>query len=385
MSTPGGPPQDAPHAPAATPSSQLHFPSSSPAARARRSSPLLFPTSSPGRSVPSASAPRHTPAPPSDIEMGDTTPRPRMPASQASSLAPPRPDEPLFLPSSTPRRPFAHRGELAGTAAASSPLGRGSLAPPARRPAPPASQGSDLVFPPSTAGGTDPVPGTATPGRTQERRRQREVTMYSDVPSLSYGGSDVEEDAPDGQRKVIWGTSVNIDETLRLFRQFLRFFSLKYRWAHARKTGQTSTQQPEADGEQFVYQGYLRTMRRTDQVNLNLRISDLAAYGPSRRLASLLHKYPQEVIPIMDQALKDEMLELAETDAQNPTAEDDPSADLDKIEASLYKVRPFGLQSINMRSLNPNGTFRPRCLFTACILTTDDAWQTLTSWSRYRA
>ena len=96
-------------------------------------------------------------------------------------------------------------------------------------------------------------------------------------------------------------------------------------------------------------------MRLTNQTNLNLRISDLAAYPPSKKLALQLVRYPQEMVPIMDQVIKDTMLELAEDDVH---ASDVDAVQLREqiaiIESSLYKVRPYGGPSTNMRDLNPS-------------------------------
>jgi len=41
-------------------------------------------------------------------------------------------------------------------------------------------------------------------------------------------------------------------------------------------------------------------------------MANLLAYPPSKKLYIQLTKYPQEVVPAMDQVLKDLMLELAD-------------------------------------------------------------------------
>ncbi|KDN43338.1 MCM-domain-containing protein [Tilletiaria anomala UBC 951] len=156
------------------------------------------------------------------------------------------------------------------------------------------------------------------------------------------------------------------------FRSFLRSFRLKYRWVHERKnnaagkdgasaaaatSGLQGLDHSAQAGEKLLYEEYLRVMRQTDQVNLNLRVDDLAAFAPSKKLAALLHKYPQEVIPIMDQVLKDEMIGLAEEDNRNHVhgmEGEAGKAEIEVIEGNLYKVRPFGLDNTNMRDLNPS-------------------------------
>lgn len=151
--------------------------------------------------------------------------------------------------------------------------------------------------------------------------------------------------------KVIWGTNVSIGDTMQLFRSFLRGFRVKYRWAHARSLG-LSTARTGGNGETLIYEEYLRQMRATNQTNLNLRVSDLEAFPPARRLATQLQRYPQEMVPIMDQVLKDEMLEMVYDDVHNGRGA--AAEDVEMVESLLYKVRPCGLHPVNMRGLNPS-------------------------------
>ena len=78
------------------------------------------------------------------------------------------------------------------------------------------------------------------------------------------------------------------------------------------------------------------------------------AYPPSKRLHSQLLKYPQEVIPAMDQVLKDMMLDIADMDHQ-ATLEGMQGAEggeeISDIMRKVYKVRPFGLPAVNMRHI----------------------------------
>jgi DNA replication licensing factor MCM4 len=92
-------------------------------------------------------------------------------------------------------------------------------------------------------------------------------------------------------------------------------------------------------------------MLETDQTCLNVRITDLAAFGPSKKFAYWLKKYPTEVVPIMDHTLKEVLLEMAGNMAPRGTAGDDF---IRPVANAIYQVRPFGLDSINMRNLNPN-------------------------------
>jgi len=102
-------------------------------------------------------------------------------------------------------------------------------------------------------------------------------------------------------------------------------------------------------------------MRQTGETNLNLDAVNLLAYPPAKKLHNQLLKYPQEVIPAMDQVLKDSMLDIGEQDQQAGTegmvgrVGDEEIAE---ILGRIYKVRPFGSPSINMRNVNPSGKLK---------------------------
>lgn len=107
-----------------------------------------------------------------------------------------------------------------------------------------------------------------------------------------------------------------------------------------------------------LYENYMRRMRTTGETNLNLDIVNLLAYWPSKKLYGQLTKYPQEVIPAMDQVLKDMMLELAEEDqmaGMEGMEGQEGELEIAEIMGKVYKVRPLGLPSSNMRELNPSG------------------------------
>lgn len=177
--------------------------------------------------------------------------------------------------------------------------------------------------------------------------------------SLSQNADGTDNMGPaDAEQKVIWGTAVSVGETMSMFRSFLRTFRLKYRWAYQKQHNPQIPPKPRsgADAEFLLYEAYLRRMRQTDQTSLNLRSADLAAFPPTRKLAHFLVKYPNEVIPIMDQVLKEEMLEMAYDDAKDGKEGmegDVGQQEIEIMEGRMYKVRAFGLDSINMRNLNP--------------------------------
>ncbi|KAL4067424.1 MCM2/3/5 family-domain-containing protein [Scleroderma yunnanense] len=185
----------------------------------------------------------------------------------------------------------------------------------------------------------------------------------SSAPAFSAPAAPSDE--PD-QVRAIWGTTVNIAETMKLFREFLRGFKPKYR-AHYDREQNLHTRKfavPE-EGEVVLYETYLRIMRQTGQTNLNLDMINLFAYPPCKKLFTQLQKYPEEVIPAMDQVLKDLMLELAEED-QNAGMEgmqgEQGDEEIADIMGKVYRVRPFGLKPINMRDLNPTDTDKLVCI-----------------------
>lgn len=149
---------------------------------------------------------------------------------------------------------------------------------------------------------------------------------------------------------------------MKIFRDFFKGFKPKYRAQHDRQQGQrTQAFSSPEEAEVLLYESYFRRMRQTGETNLNLDIVNLIAYPPSKKLHAQLVKYPQEVIPAMDQVLKDLILEVADMDQQNGLegmqgAEGD--AEISDIMGRIFKVRPFGLPSINIRTLNPTGKFQ---------------------------
>ena len=162
-----------------------------------------------------------------------------------------------------------------------------------------------------------------------------------------------------GEIKAIWGTNVNIQDTMRTFREFLRGFKVKYRIAYDRDRGaRTRVLSSPEEGEVLLYEAYLRRMRQTGEHALNLDMHNLAAYPPSKKLQVLLTKYPQEVIPLMDQVLKDLMLEIAEEDQQAGMEDmrgQQGEEEIAVIMGKVYNIRPFGVPAVNMRELNPSG------------------------------
>ncbi|ODQ66077.1 MCM-domain-containing protein [Nadsonia fulvescens var. elongata DSM 6958] len=159
------------------------------------------------------------------------------------------------------------------------------------------------------------------------------------IPSLSARG-DTSELNNDEPVRVIWGTNVSIQEASNAFRGFLEGFKSKYRTIH---DGMLASR---GEGEDLFYINMLNQMRLLGLSNLNLDIRNLKAYPPTVKLYYQLVNYPQEIIPIMDQTVKDCMVSLVINQNLNNEAEN--------IETKVYKVRPYNLDDQKgMRELNP--------------------------------
>lgn len=159
--------------------------------------------------------------------------------------------------------------------------------------------------------------------------------------------------------RVIWGTNVSLSESMASFSNFLRSFKVKYRVSFDRDRGYiVPAMASPQEGERLLYEDLLRKMRVTGQTNLNLDVTNLQAFPPTRKLQSQLVKYPQEIIPVMDQVLKDLMIAIAEEDAANGlegmTGEEGED-EINDIMGRVYKIRPWGGDACNMRDLNPTG------------------------------
>ncbi|KAG8943279.1 hypothetical protein FRC04_002959 [Tulasnella sp. 424] len=269
-------------------------------AAAASSSPLNFPgSSSPGSRIGTAPQPNFDES--DDAPMSDGA----------------RSGRPLFHPStplSTPRR--NRRGDVHPSQFVPSSARRRNV---------------QAQHPPSALGSEPPAPSSA-------------AVLSVITPS----------EGPDTTR-VLWGTAVNVHDTRDAWIDFVKNFKVKYRREYDRKNNVTL--RPLLDpneGERKIYIDYLNKMRSTDQTTLNLDVTNLKAYpGTKNTLYPTLIKYPQEVIPIMDVALRDAIQDLLEEEG------DVSQAEWGWAEEAPFRVRPFGGQdAINMRELNPSDTDR---------------------------
>jgi DNA replication licensing factor MCM4 len=188
--------------------------------------------------------------------------------------------------------------------------------------------------------------------------------------------------------RVIWGTNISISDSMSAFKNFLYNYAKKYRmWADGATEEETS-----GAGDEKEYISMMNHMRQLGVTGLNLDARNLKAYPATLKLWHQLHAYPQEIIPLMDQTIKDVMIELAAKEmealrreasttapprtgrhgsslppfpsselgsdsapvlAPTPQVADIPDL-VEDVEMRTYKVLPFGLdKSINMRELDP--------------------------------
>jgi len=267
-------------------------------------------------------------------------------------------DNGLFLPASpiatTPRA--NRRGDIHSNAAFSTPTRRQhaprATAPPSQENVQPSARRHDLKDPsgfPSSA----PIDFPTSVAGSQH------------VPAPSLSAQVINSEAEDLTR-VIWGTNVSLSESMTAFTNFMRNFKIKYRvsWDRDRGVSVPALSSSE-EGERLLYENYLRTMRVTGQTNLNLDMVNLQAFPSTKKLYTQLIKYPQEIIPVMDQVLKDLAIAAAEEDQQNGVEGmqgDEGEDEINEIMSKVYKIRPWGGDPCNMRDLNPTGEAVPLLL-----------------------
>lgn len=152
-------------------------------------------------------------------------------------------------------------------------------------------------------------------------------------------------------RAVLWGTDIAIPEVMAKFRRFLMHFKPSYRLQHDNTVLEDIGGSGQfVDPDRLYYVIMLQQMHQLGMTNLNLDMQNLLAYPPTASLYRKLVLYPQEIIPLMDQTIKDVMVALL------VEAQDHPEESvIQEVEQTLYKVRPFGLKTDRgMRELNPS-------------------------------
>ncbi|KAG7194743.1 DNA replication licensing factor, mcm4 component [Scheffersomyces spartinae] len=284
--------------------------------------------------------------------------------SQTQRLAGDGSSSPLFMPSSdaggSDRRPFFN----ASTHGGSSPLhytssthpssDRGFQSGGARQPT------SGRIYSDLPTSERDHTPRRRFRGDLQDstsspRRSRRMVettrttvngSQNSSLPNLSSLSSMAPLD--EGPVRVIWGTNVSINDVADKFRDFLLNFKYRYR-KELDGTNIELDQDISEEMDEVFYLNELKAMHSLGLTNLNLDAKNLRAYVPTRSLYFQLINYPQEVIPIMDQSLKETVLTIM-------TEENATDDEVSEIEKKIYTVRPYNIDLVQkgIRELNPN-------------------------------
>ncbi|KAI0795486.1 MCM2/3/5 family-domain-containing protein [Abortiporus biennis] len=329
--------------------------------------------------TPSASG---TPSRRRNVDFSDpATPLSSVMARRAVGMNTPKRNSPLFARGSSPSSPIAFPSSSPGKNGSTPRRTRGFMSSDAPNDA--GTPGSEPLDFPSSPSATPKnrrgdihaslsVTPVRRPRRAGEGQGSSNDHVGSDGTHLSMPPSSAphlsaptEPEEPD-EIRAIWGTTVNLGETMKTFRDFIRGFKVKYRVAYDRERGlKTRTLGSPEEGEQLLYESYLRRMRQIGETNLNVDMVNLAAYPPSRKLHGQLVKYPQEVVPAMDQVLKDLMLELAEEDQRagvDGMVGKDGEEEIADIMSKVYKIRPYGLPAVNLRDLNPTDTDKLVCI-----------------------
>ena len=127
---------------------------------------------------------------------------------------------------------------------------------------------------------------------------------------------------------VIWGTTINVNDTMTAFRRFLHEF----------EGSQSQEDVPEMS--EPYYMRVLAEIKVSQVYNINIDCKNLYNFHPTRRLYKQLLQYPQEIIPIMDLVVHQQFTQLyGESELQH----------------NRIQVRTFNLmESRTMRDLDPS-------------------------------
>lgn len=207
------------------------------------------------------------------------------------------------------------------------------------------------------------------------------VSDAATFSNLNPGTSDADVLGGNSQ-SLVWGTTISIDDTFVVFKDFLRNFKRRYRLS-LDEAPDDLLNSPEAQTRPYYEICETNLALGTNKVFLDIR--DLASFPPTQKLWHQVQAYPQELVPIMDQAVHDLMMELARNEAASqrqtgsapaPSQSSDamiPSSDRpeepstprpaaqrettieDQVADTVYTVRPYGLdKTTNLRDLNPS-------------------------------
>ncbi|KAI9016512.1 MCM2/3/5 family-domain-containing protein [Phycomyces nitens] len=161
-------------------------------------------------------------------------------------------------------------------------------------------------------------PSTPRTPRTTFVRTPYLGSRAGQTPGTPSAALDTQEEDPSMATRVVWGTSINVQDAMVSFKNFL----VNFRAPNSREP---------------FYPQLLQRVHETGNVCVNLDCKNLQAYSGTKVLYEQLIKYPQEIIPLMDHIITCHYFEMY------PDAED-----------NKLKVRPFNLhEAVNLRDLDP--------------------------------
>ena len=163
--------------------------------------------------------------------------------------------------------------------------------------------------------------------------------LFADPLLSSLGGGHQEENIISGGDKVrvIWGTNIVIQETVKQFKDFL----LNFTEAHL-VLANGGMANDEANLWEPYYPKLLKRLYETGQNYMNLDGRHLKAFRGTRILFDQLIKYPQEIIPLMDLTVNEVFSNLAGSVNLNNNL-------------TMLQVRPFQMdRHVNLREMSPS-------------------------------
>ena len=209
--------------------------------------------------------------------------------------------------------------------------------------------------------------------------------------NLNPNTSDADALGGSGNR-LVWGTNVNINDSIAAIRDFFYNFQKKYRMLQDGEIDDITNLAADHAGHTKEYIEMMNTMLDLGVSCLNLDVRNLKAYPGTIKIWHQIQSFPAEIVPAIDVVIKDIMIDLAEkrmgdmrtasqrqavqngTSGRESSAPAMPSSDIDgatprqgtvqqlndlpdlvqEVEARTIKSRPFGLDNtINLRDLNP--------------------------------
>lgn len=143
--------------------------------------------------------------------------------------------------------------------------------------------------------------------------------------------------------QVIWGTNINIHDVQNDFKDFMLFFTMN-------DANRYEQHELTPQGNDKLYRKMLFNMMEMGLTNINIDFRNLLAFPRTTRLAHQLINYPHEIIPILDNTVKEVMMQIA---AEEGTGESDNR--LSEVDSKEYKTRPYNLpDERGLRDLNPD-------------------------------